>query len=229
MTTKSKNLYELICEQEDPRRQQGTCHKLPFILSIVIMATMSGALSIAAIADFAKRHKNALCKLFDLENRKKRVPSRLTIARLLSAMDFESFALVFYKWAKQYIKLEKREWLSLDGKAIRGTVTSPNNQFQNFTSLVSVFAHKRAQVLALGSFQNKKENEISVVRKLIKMLNLEGVVFSLDALHCQKDTVQAIVDTGNDYVIGVKGNQKKLYKQLKKTSKTTMQFNNAVL
>jgi DDE_Tnp_1-associated/Transposase DDE domain len=216
MDTKNKNLYELLCEQKDPRRQQGTRHPLPFILIIVIMATMSGALSMVAMADFARRHKAALLQLFNLKGKKRRIPSRLTIARLLSAMNFEQFSLLFYKWAKQYVQLEKGEWVSLDGKAIRGTVTNPNNQFQNFTSLVSVFAQKRGQVLALGSFQNNKGSEISLVKKLIKGLNLEGVVFSLDALHCQKGTVQAIVESGNDYVIGVKENQKTLYNQLKK-------------
>src|SRR3989339_386302 len=40
---------------------------------------------------------------------------------------------------------------------------------------------------------------------------------SLDALHCQKDTVKTIVKSKNHYVIGVKGNQKKLYSRIKKT------------
>jgi predicted transposase YbfD/YdcC len=30
-------------------------------------------------------------------------------------------------------------------------------------------------------------------------------------MHCQKDTVKAIVSGGGDYVIGLKGNQKLLY------------------
>ena len=49
------------------------------------------------------------------------------------------------------------------------------------------------------------------------MLDLKGAVFSLDALHCQKDTVKTIVKSKNHYVIGVKGNQKKLHNRVKKT------------
>ncbi len=34
--------------------------------------------------------------------------------------------------------------------------------------------------------ENKKESEINVVRNLIELLDLKGVVFTFDALHCQK-------------------------------------------
>ncbi len=34
--------------------------------------------------------------------------------------------------------------------------------------------------------ENKKGSEINVVRDLITLLDLKGVVFTFDALHCQK-------------------------------------------
>ena len=51
---------------------------------------------------------------------------------------------------------------------------------------------------------------------MIKALDLEGVIFTLDALHCQKETVKLIKESGNDYVIGLKGNQKNLLNKVKK-------------
>ena len=57
------------------------------------------------------------------------------------------------------------------------------------------------------------------MQQLIKELDLEGIVFTIDALHCQKETTKTIIDNNNDYVIGVKGNQKKLHETLKKTLK----------
>jgi hypothetical protein len=53
-------------------------------------------------------------------------------------------------------------------------------------SLVSVFSHKRGQVLKTARLENQKRSEIPTVRALIEALDLQGVVFSLDALHCQK-------------------------------------------
>ena len=64
---------------------------------------------------------------------------------------------------------------------------------------------------------SKKGNEIAALQELLQLLDLEGVVFSLDALHCQKKTVQQIVKSNNDYVIGLKKNQAKLYKAIKKS------------
>lgn len=70
--------------------------------------------------------------------------------------------------------------------------------------------------MCLEKIENKKESEIPVVQKLIKMLDLEGVTFTLDSLHCQKETVKTIIETGNNYIIQVKKNQPNLYKTLKK-------------
>lgn len=212
------NLYERLFEIKDPRRAQGRRHPLPFTLLIIIMSIMSGALSIVAMADFAKRHQKALCGLFNLKKKQKRVPSRVTLGRLMATIDFKELADVFYQWTKDYVPIEPEEWLSIDGKAIGGTVSNANNRWQNFTSIVSVYTQKRRQILALGCFDTKKNNEIAVVQELIKLMDLEGVVFSMDALHCQKDTVKQIVESNNDYVIGVKRNQPKLHESIKKKS-----------
>ncbi len=61
---------------------------------------------------------------------------------------------------------------------------------------------------------NSKESEIPVVKQLIETLDIKGVTFTLDALHCQKKTSEVIIKSGNDYVIGVKVNQPKLHEQV---------------
>ena len=53
-------------------------------------------------------------------------------------------------------------------------------------SFVSVFSHKRGQVLKTAKLENQKRSEIPTVRELIEALDLQGVVVTLDALHCQK-------------------------------------------
>ena len=82
---------------------------------------------------------------------------------------------------------------------------------------MSVFAQKTGQVLLQGKVGNKT-NEIPLVVQLVRQLGLTDLVLTADALHAQKQTVKAIVESSNDYVIGVKGNQKKLQARLKKTA-----------
>ncbi|SKB12509.1 hypothetical protein PL11201_380020 [Planktothrix sp. PCC 11201] len=55
---------------------------------------------------------------------------------------------------------------------------------------------------------------------MIEECGLLNKVFTLDALHCSKGTTQAIIESKNDYLITVKGNQMKLHKQIKKISKS---------
>lgn len=109
-------------------------------------------------------------------------------------------------------------WVAIDGKAIGGTLQGASTSYQHFTSLVSFFSHTQKEVIAQGKV-NAKSNEIPLVRQLLKNLDLENRVLTLDALHCQKDTTKAIVESGNDYVIGVKENQPTLLKTLKKREK----------
>jgi hypothetical protein len=212
---KKRSLYELLGNIKDKRRSQGKRHSLQTILLIAIMGIMNGAKSERAISRFAENNKNDLIKY--LQIKKKRLPTRNIIRGILQIIDFSKLTKTFFKWAQDYVLIQEKDWISIDGKSIKGTVQNSQNIKQNFKSLVSVFASKRKQIISASKLETKKENEIPVVKNLIKALDLEGVVFTLDALHCQKKTVAEIIKSKNDYVIGVKGNQKNLLKQIKKT------------
>lgn len=99
---------------------------------------------------------------------------------------------MFYEWAIKYVTIKEKEWLSFDGKAIRSTVTNYKNPLQNFVSLVTIFSSKQKQVLIAGKIDNGKESEIPKVHELIEKLDLKGVIFTGDALHCTKTTIQKI-------------------------------------
>ncbi len=207
------NLYERLFELKDYRRAQGLQHNLPLILIISTMAIMSGYFSIRGIGDFITKHRKDL--LFYLKPKKNRLPAFQTISRVMINIDFKKFAEIFQEWSMSHLDISEQSWVSLDGKAIGGTVINPHNKHQEYVNLVSVFLNKEKKVLALDKV-NSKSNEIPLVKELIKKLDLENVVFTIDALHCQKKTTKVIVESKNDYVIGVKGNQKKLFTSLKK-------------
>jgi hypothetical protein len=177
-------LIDSISKIKDPRRGAGQRHKLVFVLLIVIMATINGYYGYRAMGDFVKRNKKDLINHF--KPKKKRLPSFSTIRRVVQGIKFDELANIFYIWAKEYIEISKGEWLNIDGKGIKGTVSEAHSSQQNFINLVSVFVEKRGMVLCVGKVINSKESEIPIVQQSIKLLDLEGVVFTLDALHCQK-------------------------------------------
>ncbi|NEO64970.1 MAG: ISAs1 family transposase [Moorea sp. SIO4G2] len=178
------SLIEHLRQVEDFRTTDGRRHPLWLVLLFVIMGTMSGYVGYRAWGDFVKRHRQVLIKTFGIK--KHGVPSYSTIRRIVMGVDFEKLVTLFNHWAQNYVKLEKADWCGIDGKSIKGTVQNHEKSYQNFVSIVSVFAGKRGLVLGMDKFENKQASEIGVVQNLIAALDIKDAVFSFDALHCQK-------------------------------------------
>jgi hypothetical protein len=181
---KQSNLLEIFSAIPDSRRAQGRRHELGLILLITTMSIMSGYIGYRAIGDFMRRNREDLLRI--LKPKKNILPSFDVVRQVLISIDFNALSSQFYKWSKQYVKIDKNEWISIDGKAIGGTVSNSNTLNQNFVSLVSVYCSRQKLVIANAQLSNNKESEIPVVQQLIEMLHLQGVTFTLDALHCQK-------------------------------------------
>lgn len=180
----SSCLIEHLGQVKDYRTTDGRRHPLKLVLLFVIMGTMSGAVGYRAWGDFVKRHRRVLIERFGLQRHG--VPSYSTIRRVLMGVDFDELATIFNQWAQASVKLEDSQWCGIDGKSIKGTVKNSQSEYQNFVSIVSVFAHKRGLVMGLDKLENQQASEIATVQNLMTVLELQGVVFSLDALHCQK-------------------------------------------
>ena len=212
----SKTLIDYLKEVEDPRGLRGRRYPLWLLLLMVILGTMSGCQGYAALEDFGARHQAALCQRLGLPVR--RFPSDSTFRRLFEQLDFEQLSECFSRWSIEQLGIDVGEWMAVDGKSIAGTLQQPYSAQQNFVNLVSVYSQKHGVVVATVAFENGVESEISVVQRLLEQLHLSGVVFTLDALHTQKKTLRLIVEQGNDYVVGVKGNQPKLMQAIQQTA-----------
>ena len=51
--------------------------------------------------------------------------------------------------------------------------------------MVSVYSSRQGVVLAAQQFESNKSSELKVVQTILEALQLEGVVFTMDALHCR--------------------------------------------
>ena len=114
--------------------------------------------------------------------------------------------------------------IAVDGKAVRGA----RNREEKAPHLVAALAHGIGAVLGQVAV-DAKSNEIPAVRELLKAFtDLAGAVITVDALHTQSDTAQAITGRHADYVMTVKANMPTLYKQLKKLPWTAIPATSAV-
>jgi len=180
----NKSIIDYLAELPDTRRKAGQRHGQTFVLLLLLMGTMSGYHGYRSVGDFIKRNESDLLACF--KPNKSRLPSFYTVRRVLQNLDFKSLSEVFYKWASQHTGLGNQEWLHIDGKAMKGTMSGYAVEKQRFVNLVSVYNGRVGQVVAQGLVDNSKESEIPVVQQLIAGLGLQGVTFTLDALHCQK-------------------------------------------
>jgi hypothetical protein len=200
---KEYNLREELKTLKDKRRGQGQVHKIDVVLMITIIATMSGYQGYRAIGDFSIRYKKELIKYLELE--KGKVPSFPTIRRVLMEVNHKKFGDIFTKWMKHYMKKSNSQWVAVDGKAIKGT--KQKEEDKKLAHLVSFFASDSQEIL-IARKTASKSNEIPLVQEMMQEFPLKDMIITLDALHCQSKTLKAIKDSGNDYVIQVKENQK---------------------
>ena len=197
------SLREELKQIEDTRRGAGQRHSIDVILMITIMATMSGYKGYRAIGDFTKRYKKELIEYLNIH--KDRLPSFSTIRRVLMQIDHQQFANIFDRWMSQYMIKENQKWVSVDGKAIKGT--KQKEEDKKLAHLVSFFSSDSKEVL-IARKTATKSNEIPLVQEMLESFPLQDMIITLDALHCQTKTAKAIKDSGNEYVLQVKNNQK---------------------
>ena len=100
--------------------------------------------------------------------------------------------------------------IAIDGKTLRrsGSKTSKKKKQDLAGPIHVVSAFAAGQRLVLGQVKvGEKSNEIVAIPKLLKLLAIEGAVVTIDAMGCQRDISQAIIDKKADYILALKGNQ----------------------
>lgn len=177
-------LIEALKQVEDFRAKRGQRYPLWVILLLVVLGTLNGETSYQALEEFAQRHYQALVEQLQLSY--KRLPSDSTLRRALMGVDFAQLAQAFVAWATPYIDRDESRWFAIDGKGLNGSITAPCETHQQFVSLVSVFSHSQGLVVAMEQYRSNQGSEIEVVERLLAVLDLQAVTYTMDAAHAQK-------------------------------------------
>jgi predicted transposase YbfD/YdcC len=99
----------------------------------------------------------------------------------------------------------KGEIVAIDGKTIRRA----HGSSQKPLHLVNAFATENGMVLGQRKVDGKS-NEITAIPELLDMLFLKGCIVTTDAMGTQEWIVRKIIENKGDYVLAVKGNQRRL-------------------
>lgn len=195
---------------DDPRSLRNQRHPFITLIGTTFLSVLSGIDSFSGMQDFVEMHFEELRKYFEFPHG---VPSHDTYQRFWDTISPVQFAASFFDFTKSLEKIAG-QILSLDGKTIR------NSGQEKALHIVSAWCHANQLVLAQEKVAGKS-NEITAIPKLLKMLDLENRLITIDAMGAQRNICQQIIDQGGDYVISLKGNQGSLHEEVRLYLKDT--------
>jgi len=176
----------------DQRRSQGQRYELKFVILFSIMAILSNSKSYRDIARFISVHYKTLKKDFGLKWKK--APAYTTIRNIIQGLEKQELEASFRAYTQSLINTDQNDYvgIAIDGKVLRGSYDNFNDK--KAVQILSIFDTQSELILAHETI-DVKTNEIPVAQALITQLELENVIYTLDALHCQKKTFEIADNT----------------------------------
>lgn len=195
----------------EPRIDRCKLHLFEDILFLTIAAVICGADNFVEIEAFGNRKKTWLLTFLKLENG---IPSHDTIGKLFARINPKEFEKCFIEWMKSVVELTSGQVIAIDGKTLRGS-SSPTNGKKPI-HMVSAFAS--ANQVVLGQLAcDEKSNEITAIPALLELIVVNGCIVTIDAMGCQTNIAEKIIENQADYILAVKDNQKKLHEEIQQT------------
>jgi len=183
-------------------------HYLIEILIIAICAVICGADDWVAIEQFGQAKEKWFRTFLHLPNG---IASHDTFRRVFAQLEPEAFQACFVSWMRGIAQLSQGEIVSIDGKCLRRS----HDRGSGKAAIYMVSAWASTNRLVLGQRKTEeKSNEITAIPELLSRLALQGCIVTIDAIGCQTNIAQQIIQQEADYVLALKGNQGTLHQDV---------------
>ena len=217
-----ENFYNMdyFDDVETEKTHDGYIYNVSDVIKIIILGSLCGLKNPKQIHDWAvdDRVSEFLREKFAIE----RIPCYYWMLCLLKIVKPKSLNDCFVRWVRSFMpeyqedgenKERRGLTVSLDGKTVCSTGKKKKN---NGTALHIVSAQLAELGLTFGQQAvDGKSNEIPAVRSLLSELDVRGCLVVADALNCQTETAQQILDGKGDYLLCAKDNQEKTKEAVK--------------
>jgi predicted transposase YbfD/YdcC len=200
-------IVECLDGLPDPRINRTRRHKLVDILVIGLCSLLTGGEGFTDMVVFGRAKRDWLKTFLELPNG---IPSRDTFNRLFSAIDPDAFLDCFVQWVHGICTALTGGVIAIDGKALRRAL----NEGASIPYIVSAWASHNGLVLGQVKVDDKS-NEITAIPELLRVLDINGCIVTIDAMGCQKDIAAQIADKEADYVLALKGNHATAHEEIK--------------
>lgn len=206
------HLLAYLARVPDPRSVRGRRHPLLAILAMAAAAVLTGARSIAAIAEWAADSPQPVRAALGARQQAPghwSVPAEATIRRTLARLDPDALAATVGAWLAdrqpQGRPASQRRAVAVDGKTVRGARGAGGDGRP--PHLLAAMDQQRRQVLAQRQVAGAPE-EVPAFAPLLAPLDLAGVVVTADALQTHPQAAEFLVTHKHaHYLFTVKANQ----------------------
>jgi predicted transposase YbfD/YdcC len=192
---------------KDTREPWRVMYPLREVLLLVVCATVASCDDFDDIVAWG-RHNLALLRRFSPFHHG--IPGERWLCILINRIDPELFRQCFESWVAATWP-DRPSLIAIDGKTSRRT----HDRRKDLKALhtLSAYATTARLVLAQRSVP-EKTNEITAIPDLLDDLaqrdQLKGALVTIDAMGCQVEIAERIVEHGADYLLALKGNQPNL-------------------
>jgi predicted transposase YbfD/YdcC len=200
---------------EDPRSPINLRHPLVSVVVIALLAILAGANGPTAIAAWALLKQEFLLRTLDLPHG---IPGKDVFRRVLMLLQPAAFQACFAHWLRS-LRLTAAEQagvaqpvLAVDGKTARRS----HDRKHGLGALHAVTVWASELGLALGQVAcAEKSNEITAIPEVLRLVDIQGTIITIDAMGTQKAIAQQIIDGEADYVLALKGNHETLHEAVR--------------
>ena len=192
---------------DDRRNNKNKRYPLPLLLLIAFCASISKHDSWYTMQDYALAHEASIRELYKQlfgEELEHVTPSHDTLNRALQVIPHKVFKEAYQNWIVDLLQWdEQTRQICIDGKTMRGVKKlSPDTE----SHIVSAYDPHLQLVLSMDAVPVKRY-ELDSIRRLLDELDVTDALITIDAIGCQHDVAEPILEAGGDYVLQVKGNQ----------------------
>lgn len=183
------SLWEAFAEVPDPRDPSGRRHPLQAVLTLCAVATLSGARSLYAIAQFGRDRGREFAAALGFT--RDVPPCCTTLFNLFRDLDREAFEAAARRWARGRCASSGWEAMHVDGKALRGT----QGHEVPGVRVLAAYAHEAKVVLGQVPV-DAKTNEHKTALELLDLIPVKGKLVTGDAAFCQRDLSKKVSKKG---------------------------------
>jgi predicted transposase YbfD/YdcC len=200
MSRVSVRIKDHFSDLTDPRRREVT-YPLINIVTIAICAVVCGADDFVSIAEYGNKKRKWLATFLDLSAG---IPSHDRFNAVFAALKPAEFEKCLLSWIAALHEISGGQIVAIDGKTLRRSFDAASSK----AAIHMVSAWATANHISLGQVVvDAKSNEITAIPKLLEILAISGCLVTIDAMGCQTEIAEKIVDAGANYVLAVKANQ----------------------